>query len=115
MFIKQYREQMVRVADPLRPGKRIFEVRLVPAGGSGIKHKGTFFEADDDGWTDVPDEVGNFLRKFRGPKGEKFYTPDEVGEEVAVGRIKADEGDLPPAKTEAKEPEKKAAAKKAAA
>ena len=36
-----------------------------------------------------------------------------LGEEVAVGRIKADEGDLPPAKTE--EPEKKVAAKKAAA
>lgn len=98
MYIKMFKEQQVRVQDPLRPGRRIFETRLNPSGGSGLSHEGGKYEADEDGWIEVPEEVGQALTKFRGQKGEKFYTPDEVNEEVVAGRIKEDDGDALPQK-----------------
>ena len=96
MFIKQFREQQVRVQDPLRPGRRIFETRLNPTNCHTVNHEGEEYEADGDGWLEVPFEAGEALRSFRGPRGEKFYTPEEVDEEVVAGRIKPDPADKPP-------------------
>lgn len=102
MYIKAFREQQVRVQDPLRPGRRVFETRLIPSGASTLSHpdgKGGMdhYEADEDGWLDAPHELAAFVRNFRGPSGERWYTPDEVGEEVASGRIQADPADELPA------------------
>lgn len=97
MFVKQFREQEVRVADPLRPGRRIFETRLNPTGCHGISHGGVEYQGDEDGWFEVPDDVGQYLKGFRGQQGETFYTPAEVDEEIVAGRIKATPEDaLPP-------------------
>jgi hypothetical protein len=93
MFIKQFREQQVRVQDPLRPGRRIFETRLNPTHCHTVNHGSEEYEADDDGWIELPSDAGEALRRFRGPRGEKFYTPEEVDEEVVAGRIKFDPAD----------------------
>ncbi len=94
MFLKQFRAMQVRVADPLRPGKRTFEERLVASGASGVSHGGKNYAADEDGWIDLPDEVGETVLRVRFPKGERFFTPHEVNEEVMAGRIS--DGDATP-------------------
>lgn len=82
MFIKQFRSAWARVPDPLRPGKRALEERLVPTGAHAISHDGQSFEADADGWFDVPDHVGAQLVNFRHPDSSRFYQPHEVSEDV---------------------------------
>jgi hypothetical protein len=54
--------------------------------------------ADAEGWIEVPEEVGTEALKYRCGKGERFYTPDQVDEEVVAGRIKPDESDVPATK-----------------
>ena len=87
MFIKMFREQQVRVADPLRPNRRIFETRFSPTGA----HDHAGYTADNEGWIEVPEEVGIEAIKYRGSKGERFFTPDQVDEEVVAGKIKDDD------------------------
>jgi len=109
MYIKGFKEKQVRVADPLHPGKKVFEQRLIPTGGNSVHThllcvgkckddcEGRVYRADEgDLWIDVPNEVGAFLRKFRGPQGETLLTPDELDEEVAVGRATPDAADAAP-------------------
>jgi len=90
MYIKMFREKEIRVQDPLRPGKYVFETRFIPTGASSTSHGGANYEADADGWIEVPAEAGELLTNFRGPKGERFFTPEEVNEEVGLGRVSAD-------------------------
>lgn len=92
MFIKMFKEQQVRIQDPLRPSKRIFEMRLNPAGATSYAGH----EADAEGWIEVPDEVGEAAVGFRGPNGERFFTPGQVDEEVVGGRIKPEAVDATP-------------------
>jgi hypothetical protein len=63
------------------------EERLTPTGGSAIAHPSGSFTPDQDGWFDVPREVGLELLSFRQPNGERFYTPDEVNEQVRLGSL----------------------------
>lgn len=87
MFIKQFRAVQVRVPDPLRPGKRAIEERLITTGCNGVSHGGVFFEADSDGWIDIEREAALHLMSFRGTGGEKFYTPEQVDEQVRLGAV----------------------------
>lgn len=82
MFIKQFRSAWARVPDPLRPGKRALEERLVPTGAHSISHDAASYDADEDGWFDVPDAVGAALKRFRHPDSGRFYEPHEVSEDV---------------------------------
>lgn len=91
MLIKQFKERQVRVMDPLRPGRRVFETRFSPTGA----HSHAGFDAADDGWIEVPQEVGLEAIKFRSPDGARFFTPDQVEEEVAVGRLNQEDIDNP--------------------
>lgn len=91
MYIKQFRSQWVRVPDPMRPGRRALEERLISTGATAISHAGQEYRADPDGWFEVPHEVGIALLNFRHPGGERFYTPAEVDEQVRLGAADADE------------------------
>jgi len=93
-YVKMFREQLMRVVDPLHPGKRIFETRLRPTGAHGVSHQNIQYDADESGWFEVPDEVAVELKTFRGPKGERYFDPNDVEEEVAMGRL-ADSDEMP--------------------
>ncbi len=86
MFLKLFRENPVRVPDPLRPGRTAIVPTLVAAGSGPISDGGSTFEPDADGWIEVPEDVGGRLHRFRFPGGERFCTPHEVNEEVRLGR-----------------------------
>lgn len=88
MLIKHYRQVRFRVADPIRPGRTVFDERLDPSGTHQISHRGAIYDADAEGWFDVPEEVGNFLISFPG-----WRTPEQVHEEVVAGRIARDPAD----------------------
>jgi hypothetical protein len=93
-FIKKFRTVQVRVPDPLHPGKRVFEDRMFDAGCTGLTFEGAVYEADEDGWFDVPPEVAEHYLRHRHPGGEKFYSPEEVDEQVRLGSM-AEERALP--------------------
>ncbi len=103
MYLKQFRVVQVRVSDPLRPGKRTFEERQMPCGTTSVTWQGKNVEAEDDGWIDLPDACGEHLRSVRYPKGERWLTPAEVGELVAVGAATEDVERKPKAKPKAKD------------
>lgn len=97
MLIKQFRALHVRVPDPLRPGRHVMEERLIPTGNTALSHDGKRYTCDAKGWTEVPHEVGETLRNFHGQRGERFMTPEEVGEHISFGVIDTDEmPDAPP-------------------
>ena len=89
MFIKLFRAHGVRVPDPLRPGRSAVVPPLVAAGTAPFEDAGVTYAPDDDGWVEVPEELGARLRQFRFPGGERFCTPTEVNEEVRLGRAPA--------------------------
>jgi hypothetical protein len=106
-FIKQFRTHQVRVPDPLHPGKRAFEDRLIDCGGSELSGPdGVHYFADEDGWFDVPSEVADHLLKMRHPNGERFYRPEDVDVEVRLGRMDP-EGALPTEKAAEASPAKR--------
>lgn len=90
MFIKHFREVRYRVPDPTRPGHTVFDVRMDASGTEKIAHAGREYTADD-GWFDVPDEVGQFFVSRPG-----WCTPEMVDEEIVAGRIRADDSDRLP-------------------
>ncbi len=102
MFLKQFRSVLVRVSDPLHPGKKAFEERQMPCGTTSVTWQGKEFLAEDDGWIDLPDECGEHLRSVRYPKGERWLSPSEVGELVAVGAATEDVERQPKPKARAK-------------
>lgn len=91
MFIKHYKEVQIRVPDPLHPGQRVFDTRMDWSGTHAINHEGKTYEADPDGWFDVPDNVAAHLLGFPG-----WRTPDQVDEERSSGIIRQDVGDETP-------------------
>lgn len=84
MLIKQFRSQYVRVADPLRPGRRTLEERLIPTGASGLSVNGAFFESGPNGWIDAPDPIAADQKQFRTADGRQWYEPHEVDERASV-------------------------------
>ena len=87
MQIKQYIEKQVKVRDPMRPGRFGSETRMYATGCDRITDQGVDYDADDNGYIEVPESVGNLLHKSRGGKGERWYTPQEVFEEISIGRM----------------------------
>ncbi len=84
MYLKLFRTVMVRVPDPLHPGKRAFEEREIDAGAEGASFEGQSFSADD-GWVDFSPEAFAHFRGLRYPDGARWRTPEEVGEQVLAG------------------------------
>ena len=93
-YIKQFRTVQQRVPDPFRPGKKTFEDRMLPTGAHSLSHKGKTITADDDGWFEVSHATAAALMGFRHPGGERFYSPDQVQEQVSLGAL--DDGDASP-------------------
>lgn len=91
MFIKHFREVTYRVPDPMRPGHSAFDRRMDASGAHKILHNGKEYAADDDGWFEVPDEVGAY---FIGRPG--WCSPEMVDEEIVAGRIRRDAADALP-------------------
>jgi hypothetical protein len=102
MYLKHFRTVLVRVPDPLRPGKRAFEERQMACGTTSVTFKDENFEAEDDGWVDVPTECGEHLHGLVYPNGERWLTPAEVGELVTVGAATEEVERTPKAKPKAK-------------
>lgn len=104
MFIKLFKAQQVRVPDPLRPGKRTFEERLIPAGApSGVLSvQGTNYTADEEGWFDLPGEIAASLLTVRYPGGERFHTPADVNEQIGLGALPAEEAPNAPKRRNAR-------------
>ena len=91
MYLKQFRTVQVRVPDPMKPSRKTFEDRLIPTGGTQISHGGKIYDADEEGWFDLPFDAANHLASFRSPNGEKFYSPEQVDEQVRIGALKDEE------------------------
>ena len=87
MQIKQYIEKQVKVRDPMRPGRFGYETRMYPTHTAVTDPSGEDYPIDAEGYSEVPEDVGNMLHKSRGGKGERWYTPQEVFEEVSLGRL----------------------------
>jgi hypothetical protein len=102
MYLKQMKTVPVRVSDPLRPGKRTFEDRMIATGATAIVHEGVQYDADEDGWIEVPEAVGAHMQQFRSPEGAKWYTPTQIDEEYRVGRVQGEPDDMPSANRRAK-------------
>jgi hypothetical protein len=94
-FIKHYREVQYRVPDPVRPGHTVFDRRMDSSKTHAISHNGKEYEADPDGWFDVPDEVAAYFLTRPG-----WCSPEMVDEEVVAGRIRADAADQQPSTRE---------------
>lgn len=90
-FLKHFRTVRYRVPDPMRPGHLVFSERLEHSGAQVISHAGEEFTADVDGWFDLPEHVVQYLHNFPG-----WRSPDEVDEEVRVGRLPKDSADALP-------------------
>lgn len=107
MFIKHFREVTYRVPDPMRPGHSAFDRRMDASGAHRLNHEGKSYEADSDGWFDVPDEVGRF---FIGRPG--WCSPEMVDEEIVAGRIRRESDEQFPNTMAELSKTKKPAAKK---
>lgn len=102
MYLKHFRTVLVRVPDPLRPGKRAFEERQMACGTTSVTFQGQSIEAEEDGWIDLPVECAEHLKSVHYPNGERWLTPAEVGELVAVGAATEEVERTPKAKPKAK-------------
>lgn len=116
MYIKHFREVNFRVPDPMRPGHSAFDRRLDWSKTHSITHEGKTYDADSDGWFDVPTEVGVFFvgdgDRNSGKPG--WCTPEMVDEELVAGRIRADAADALPHTRDSIEQPKKGRGKAAA-
>lgn len=95
MHIKHFTMTPQRVPDPMRPGKSATIGRLTDSGNSSLSHQGVNYEPDENGWFEVPLEVGTELCKFR-VKGSGFYTPGEVVDQVRLGAMENADAPVPP-------------------
>ncbi len=102
MWLKSYRQHERRIQNPLQPGRWSWEAHMVPAGGTTIEWEGKTYYADDDGWFDVPVELGEFLRKGAYPGGERFLTRFEAREQQRIGFLADDFTEPKPAVAEPK-------------
>ena len=87
MLIKHYTEVLYRVADPLRPGRTTNTGRLVASGATAHSAAGTTFEADEDGWFDVPEDVGRAMCAVRTNGRSGFYAEGAVEEHRRIGDL----------------------------
>ena len=94
MHIKHFSAFTQQVPDPLHPGRPARIQRLMPSGAESMSHGGETYTADENGWFDVPHEVGTELCQFR-QNGSGFRTPAEVMDQVRLGAM--DDADLPSA------------------
>lgn len=93
MYIKQFKRGFERVPHPMHPDRTVKKPQLVPFPGVGsLSHGGVKYEPDENGWFDVPHEVGVALAgdgfqlaKRTSADGVAFYTEAEVGEEFRLG------------------------------
>jgi hypothetical protein len=93
--IKGYRQYTRRVQNPMRPGTWANEAHLVPSGASFVSQDGHDYEADEDGWFTIPQELGEFLRSGAYPGGERFLTRYEAREQHKVGFLDDDFSERP--------------------
>lgn len=91
MYIKHFREVTYRVPDPMRPGHNAFDRRMDASGTYSLTHDGKTYNADSDGWIEVPDEVGRRMINFPG-----WCSPEMVDEEIVAGRIRRNDADALP-------------------
>lgn len=118
MLIKHFSSFAQRVPDPMRPGRTAKVGRLRASGSvDPITHPDPSGEGEDievwpdeNGWYDVPHEVGVQLTRFR-DQGSGFYEHGAVADEAALGNIEGPVDAQPEVETP---PRKAAAAKKAA-
>lgn len=93
MLVKHYTEVSYRVADPLRPGRTTNTGRLVPSGAYAHSDpEGGSFQADAEGWFDVPEDVGRRMCRIRTGGRSGFYGEGEVEEHRRIGDL----DDAPP-------------------
>ena len=98
MLIQHFTMKGRRVPDPMRPGRTSLVGYLSQSGNSGLSYIDPVSEEeveakpDENGWIDVPHQVGLDLCRFRNA-GSGFYTPEEIDESVRLGQI----DDAPPA------------------
>lgn len=90
-YLKHFRTVRYRVPDPLHPGHSAFDERLDWSHTESVKHEGTIYEADSDGWIDFPADVAAYFAKYPG-----WRSPEQVDEEAVAGRLKTDSGDALP-------------------
>jgi hypothetical protein len=57
-----------------------------PSGASSLSHEGVTYAPDENGWIEVPREVGETLRQLRAPG--RFFTPDDVDEATPLGTVR---------------------------
>lgn len=88
MFIKQVRAHMVRVPDPLRPGKYAKEERLLDAGATSISAGDRTYQANERGYFDIPRDAALPLLSLHFPGGERFATAAELGEDPVAESVK---------------------------
>lgn len=86
MFIQHFTMFPSRVADPMRPGRTAEVGVLRPSGNTALSHESGTYEPDENGWIEVPHEVGVELCRFRN-RGSGYYTPAEVDEQVRLGFV----------------------------
>lgn len=107
MHIKHFTMFLQRVPNPMHPNRPVSQGKLAASGTTSLSHDGVTYEPDENGWFDVPHEVGVELCKFR-VSGSGFFQPHEVADAVRLGSL--DEPDVPA--EQKPKAEKKPAAKK---
>lgn len=92
MYLKHYHPFAKRVPDPMRPGRTAVVTERRDSGATELTYvdesgKTVRVQPDEAGWFDVPDHAtAERLRKFR-HGGGGWFAPDEVDEDVSLGRI----------------------------
>lgn len=92
MFIKRFRRGFEAVPDPLHPARTVQRpiLKSVPVASFVYRDahgKRVELSPDDQGWFDVPEELGNQQCAFRTPEGDGFYPEHDVAEERRLGRV----------------------------
>lgn len=82
MYIKHYTAVPQRVPDPLKPNRTVLLKQMTPSGAHTISDGGKVYRADDNGWFDVPEDVGVRLSKYH-QNGGGFLVPGAVPEDPA--------------------------------
>lgn len=92
MLIQHFSMQTRRVPDPMRPGRTSKVGYLTASNNSELSYTDPHSEEevtaypDENGWIEVPHEVGQQLCGFR-QAGSGFYTPAEIDDTVRLGQF----------------------------
>lgn len=113
MLIQQFTMKGRRVPDPMNPGRTAIVGYLSAAGNTELAYtdpatgEDATAHPDENGWLDVPHEIGTQLCSHR-QSGSGFYTPEEIGDEVRLGTFEGE----PPRVSEPKRESKAAAGRR---